>query len=132
MFSKIKALVQKGRWTKGDFAVSDPSSTQYCLVGFTNLVTNQDNLHLESSAKVNLYRQSSWDAYYVESNVYDLDVPISKLDKREKMLRRIWLAIRMVTPKTKCEFIEEWNDRKTTKQEDILKVLEIAEEIRPS
>lgn len=141
MFKKyltsITDRVRSGLWVKNSYVtypdeeyndetgeyetVGEPKA---CLVGTVNLVCGFDGE----------------DGTDPESYIYDLDYPADKLyDDRERLLRKIWVAIckynPVLTRKRTTEYgyttaevkdIESWNDRPQTKRRDVLAVLELA------
>jgi len=115
--TSIKQKVQDGFWIKnafGKYGEDDEGDnlTHLCLVGHVNVLCGTD------------YEESA-DAF---DPIYDLEFPEKEFDDLERsvLLRKIWLAIKTYNPRTKARSIESWNDRRTTRPQDVLAVLDIA------
>lgn len=104
------AKILETRWIKGNYVKGEfESSAKYCLVGATNYVTKTLSI-FEGSPRC----------------VYNFDIPDRLLDPRERLLRRIWRAILTLDPNTRCETIENWNDRVQTTHKRVTEVLNLA------
>lgn len=93
---------------RGHYHIQTNGKAQYCLVGHVNKVTG------------------AYSDFQSSGLIYEKG--FKPRTQREKLLVAIWQAIKVVTPRTTCQSIEAWNDRRATTPEQVLEVLAIAQE----